>query len=299
MLENIKGFHIETTNICTLKCPRCSRTKFLEQFPNRWRNQQLNLEDLKQFIDVSLLNKTFELCGDYGDPIYYDRLFDLVQWIKHNGASISLHTNGSYKTKSWWEELTSYLDNSDCIVFGIDGVPENFTRYRINADWNSIKVGIEAATKITKTVWQYIPFSYNINDIQTAEQMSKDFGFTEFKLLPSSRWDSVDDIFRPDTNFIDSMDKEIKFIKNNKTKALSPKCKITNKEHFITSAGFYTPCCFVSNHNFYYKTEFYKNKSMYDISKTTLTQVLQYSQNFFNTIEEIKPVYCGYHCPNS
>jgi MoaA/NifB/PqqE/SkfB family radical SAM enzyme len=297
MLDSIKGFHIEATNICTLKCPRCSRTKFIEQFPDKWRNQQLNLEDLKNFINIPLTNKLFTLCGDYGDPIYYDRLVELVCWIKENGALISLHTNGSYKTKSWWQELTSYLDKNDTVVFAIDGVPENFTNYRINADWNSIKIGIDVTTKVTKTVWQYIPFSYNVNDIPTAEQLSQYLGFTEFKLLQSSRWDSIDDPFRPDHNFINIQDKEIRFKQNNKADAIIPRCKVTNSEHFISANGFYAPCCHVPNHNFYYKTDFYKDKNKYDISKTTLTQVLLETKNFYNDLETIKPTYCIYHCP--
>jgi MoaA/NifB/PqqE/SkfB family radical SAM enzyme len=99
MLEYIKGFHIEPTNICTLKCPRCSRTKFNSQYPKKLKNKQLDLESLKKFIDIDITNKLFNLCGGYGDPIYYDSLFPLIDWIKNNNGVISLSTNGSYKTK--------------------------------------------------------------------------------------------------------------------------------------------------------------------------------------------------------
>jgi organic radical activating enzyme len=297
MLDTIKGFHIEPTNICTLKCPRCSRTKFIEQFPSKWKNQQLNLEHLKSFIDVPLINKLFTLCGDYGDPIYYDQLFELVSWIKQQGATLSLHTNGSYKTQDWWQQLTSYLDKNDTVVFAIDGVPENFTNYRINADWNSILTGIVETTKVTRTVWQYIPFSYNIASIADAELLSQSLGFTEFRLLQSSRWDSVDDPLRPGINFIQQHDKEIKFKQNIRVDEIAPRCKATSSDHFITAEGFYAPCCHVPNHNFYYKTEFYKNKNKFDISKTTLTQVLNETQDFFNNLEITKPVYCTFNCP--
>ena len=297
MLDEIKGFHIEPTNICTLKCPRCSRTKFIEQFPSKWKNQQLNLEHLKSFIDIPIDGKQLNLCGDYGDPIYYDQIFDLVQWIKQNGANISLHTNGSYKTRSWWQELTSYLDKNDTVVFAIDGVPENFTEYRINADWDSIKIGIEETTQITKTVWQYIPFKYNVNSINNAEKLSRELGFTEFKILPSSRWDSIDDPYRPANEYRIIHDTEIKFKQNERATEIVPQCKNTNSDHFITASGFYAPCCHVPNHNFYYKSEFYKNKNKYDISKTTITQVLLESIDFFNNIETTKPIYCTYNCP--
>lgn len=298
MLDNLQGFHLEPTNICTLKCPRCSRTKFLETFPNQWKNTELNLEDLIKFIDIPLENKFFRLCGDYGDPIYYSKLFDLIKWIKNKKAQISLHTNGSYKTKEWWQELCSYLDAKDTVVFAIDGTPENFTQYRINADWNSIQVGIEQCVKHVRTVWQYIPFSYNTETIEQARQISIDLGCDEFVIIPSSRWDSDNDSFRPNKSYTANHDKEIQFRKNQRAQNIKPRCKETNFDHFITASGFYTPCCHVSNHNFYFKSEFYKENEKYDISKTTLTQVLKNVSYFYSTLETVKPIYCIYNCPS-
>ena len=63
MLDSLKGFHIEPTNICTLKCPGCSRTQFINMFPKKWKNNQLNLDHLKKFIDIDISNKVFDLCG--------------------------------------------------------------------------------------------------------------------------------------------------------------------------------------------------------------------------------------------
>lgn len=297
MLESIQGFHIEPTNICTLKCPRCSRTKFIERFPTKWKNKQLNLDHLKSFLDIDLKNKFFTLSGDYGDPIYYKDLFALVSWLKMQGANISLHTNGSYQTKNWWEELVSYLDKSDRITFGIDGVPDNFTKYRINADWLSIKTGIEVAADKVHTIWQYILFSYNTDYPQEAKQLSKELGIDEFAIIKSSRWDSLGDPYRPSDIFIASNDSELKFVANIRAEEISPRCKNLHKDHFISASGYYTPCCYVANHNFYFQTEFYKNKDKYNISTNTLTQVLEYTKDFYNNLEKTKPTHCIYNCP--
>jgi hypothetical protein len=297
MLESIAGFHIEPTNICTLKCPKCSRTKFIEQFPSRWQNKQLNLDHLKNFIDIEIKNKIISICGDYGDAIYYNDLFELVKWIKANGAIIKLHTNGSYKTKLWWQELVSYLQPNDTIIFAIDGMPNNFTTYRINADWESIKTGIQVCAGKIHTVWQYIPFKFNLNSIDDAKKLSQDLGVNEFLLLKSSRWESLNDPLRPDDNFISSNDTELKFVKNIKADNVDPRCKNYNRDHYITADGYYVPCCHVGNHNFYYKTEFYKNKEKYDISKTTLTEVIAITKDFYDNLEKEKHTYCLYHCP--
>lgn len=294
MLENLQGFHIEPTNICTLKCPKCSRTKFIDKFPNKWKNKELNLDHLINFIDIPIQNKLFQLCGDYGDPIYYSKLFDLIKWIKNNNARISLHTNGSYRTRDWWQELSSLLDENDSIVFAIDGIPDNFTKYRINADWESIKIGIEITSKKTNTKWQYIPFKYNLDSIQEAKKLSIQLGIKEFFILNSSRWESKNDPYKPSNIF---NDKEIKFQNNIRASNIDPRCKKTNSDHFITADGFYAPCCHIPNYNFYFKSEFYKDKENYDISKTTLSRVLLQAKNFYDNLETNKPIYCIYNCP--
>jgi len=163
MLNDIKGFHIEPTNICMLKCPRCSRTEFIDKFGiNRWSNYQIDLAHFKSFFDIDLTGKLFELKGNEGDPIYYRDLIPMVAWIKSQNANVAITTNGSYKKAEWWEELCSVLTESDTVIFSIDGTPDNFTQYRINADWESIQLGISILTQSqAKTRWKNIPFSFN------------------------------------------------------------------------------------------------------------------------------------------
>ena len=44
MLDQLQGLHIEPTNMCTLKCPRCSRTEFIETFkPKDWDNNNAHV----------------------------------------------------------------------------------------------------------------------------------------------------------------------------------------------------------------------------------------------------------------
>ena len=302
MLSQITGFHIELTNMCTLKCPRCARTKFIEQFPTRWTNKNLKLAELKQFLDIDLKDKTISLCGNYGDPIYHPQIFDILDYFKSAGATIAIATNGSYKTQEWWQQLATMLDNRDTITFGIDGTPENFTQYRINADWDSIKIGIDVlATTDISTVWQYIPFAFNENNIEEARQLSIELGFDKFLILLSDRWDEDDELKSLDYtgNQTASIIKWKKETSQIRTNAIDPKCNNLNNQHYISANGFYMPCCFVGDHRFYYKSEFYKNRSQYDISNTTISKILASSQSkdFYNSIEDAKLNYCTFNCP--
>jgi MoaA/NifB/PqqE/SkfB family radical SAM enzyme len=302
MLDNLIGFHIELTNMCTLKCPRCARTNFIERFPNHWTNKNLDLDNLKKFLDIDLSNKIFSLCGSYGDAIYYDRLFDAIDFFKQHNAIVNLATNGSYQKIEWWETLASKLTDKDSVTFAIDGLPDNFTKYRINADWQSMSQGIDIlARSDTKLIWQYIVFSFNENDIAKAEKLSVDLGFDKFNVLRSDRFENKTDWLRPTDKHIGDRDTPITLWKQEDEKEIEvvPICKKLNNQHYISADGYYMPCCYVSDHRFYYKSEFYKNRDFYDISKTTITKLLQSTQSieFYNTLEDAKLSYCTFNCP--
>lgn len=316
MLDQIKGLHIEPTNMCTLKCPRCSRTTFLEQFKiKNWENQNLNLDHFKKFIDIGLDGLGVGLNGNNGDPIYHPNLLDLVSFLKLKGAKIIIHTNGSYKSVEWWKQLNRLLDHNDIVNFSIDGIPDNFTTYRINADWSSIKNGIEVMVSgSAKIIWKYLVFKYNETSIDTARNLSIELGMNDFVTVNSDRWIENDE-FKPSTYVKVNDESDIGMLDNGihiggRDKAIAvwkektvdldikPICKITNSMHFISATGFYMPCCWTGDHRFYYQSEFYKNKDLYDISKTTLSTLLSKTEtiNFYNNIEEIKPKYCTFNC---
>jgi len=316
MLNEIAGFHIEPTNMCTLRCLRCPRTNFIEQFkPKNWDNQNLNLDHLKQFLDIDLTGLTIGLNGNYGDPIYYPKLFDLITYFKINKCKITIHTNGSYKSKEWWKDLANLLDEEDIINFSIDGIPENFTSYRINADWDSIQTGIEAMVRSrARIVWKYIVFSYNEETIDQARNISQQLGMDDFVLNNSDRWEDNDwlkptkyakidnaiDGFLYNGSHAGGRDSTITLWKQNKIPdKINPSCKSTNSMHFISANGIYMPCCWVGDYRFYYKSEFYKNKDLYDISKTTISQLLDNKSKltkFYNELEETRPTYCTFNC---
>ena len=299
MLSKIKMIHIEPTNMCTLKCPKCARTEFIQKFPKNWSNVNINLEHLKSFLDIDLTNIKIRLCGNYGDPIYYPELYELIKFLKEKNASVLLITNGSYKSVEWWESIVNIMDSTDCINFSIDGTPDNFVQYRINADWESIKSAIDVIAKTpVELVWKYIPFSYNQFDIDYTRELSKDLGFDRFLIEPSDRWENENDSLKP-INFETSRTNLDSWrYDNNRSTEVNPLCKKLNDQHYISADGFYMPCCFVGDYRFYYKSEFFKNKNIYDISKTTITELLSRDNviKFYNDVEVNKLSYCTFNC---
>jgi pyruvate-formate lyase-activating enzyme len=299
MIPPVNGLHIEPTNICTLKCSGCARTRFIDQWPQHWKNHSVSVSALMRFLDIELDNKTIYLCGNYGDPIYHPEFIELVTELKNRKTHLIITTNGSYKKQNWWYELTQYLDSGDTVIFSVDGTPENFTQYRVNGDWESIKQAMEicVASKC-KTAWKYIPFSYNQTDIGSAREISNAIGIDEFKVEYSDRFDEQTQHLIPAETLMgakwtlqSSWKKQTP-----KTAAVTPKCK-NGIDHFITADGFYSPCCFIADHRFYYKTIFGKQKKLYNIQEFTLSQILSEPTviNFYQTLDS--QASCQFNCP--
>lgn len=298
--NNITGLHIEPTNICTLKCSGCARTIFIKQWSQHWKNHSIDVADLMKFLDCDLAGTHISLCGNYGDPIYHPELFDLVTQLKQKGCSITMVTNGSYRTKEWWQQLVTAFDATDTVVFSVDGVPDNFTNYRTNADWESIEQAmLVCASSLAKTAWKYIVFSYNQGDIQAADQLRQKFGLDGFSVVQSDRFDEHTDHLKPVVEFVGSKHDKKQHWRNDRINSqVDPQCA-SGKEHFISAEGYYAPCCYLQDHRFYYKTPFGKNKSSYKISDTTLSQILTQPSTveFYNTVSQQSG--CQFNCPKT
>lgn len=297
-IESITGFHIEPTNLCTLKCPGCARTRFIEQWPKHWENHSLTVDSIMKFLDIDISNKRISMCGNYGDPIYHPDLIEIVSQFKQRNAYVSIVTNGSYKKASWWEELVDLLDHEDKITFSVDGTPDNFTQYRINAEWESIHTAMQiASTAKCKTVWKYIPFSFNQSDIKPMELLSQQIGIDDFLVDPSDRFDDKTEYLKPDNNLLGNrFQSQQQWKQNSVIPEVNAKCQ-AGQQHYISAEGFYSPCCFIADHRFYYKNIFGKNKKQYNINDHTLTEILKSNSviDFYQTLESNTG--CQYNCP--
>jgi organic radical activating enzyme len=295
---NISGLQIEPTNICTLKCPACPRTKFIDKWPQHWHNHNIDTNQLLKFLDIDLTGIRIKLCGNYGDPIYHPELIELAEKLKHRGAILKINTNGSYKKVDWWKNFVKVLTVEDTVVFAVDGIPENFTQYRVNADWDSIhEAMIVCASSFCKTKWKYIPFSYNQETIESARQLSNQIGIDEFVITPSDRYDEQTMHFKPSQKFIgERFQTQQQWKNSNITNKINPSCN-NGDEHYVGAEGYYSSCCYLADHRFYYKTPFGKNKKQYNIKDHTLTEILSQPKTieFFQTLDQNTS--CQYNCP--
>jgi len=222
---NFQTLHIGLTNRCRLQCPECPRNSPDATYIHSMFD--LDIEEFKKFI-LTCDPKLILFCGNWGDPIYAQDFIGLISLLRKNfkELKIIIHTNGSGKRKEWWERLISVLEKNDCLVFSIDGIPDNYTKYRINSKWDSVELAIKTCIEYKKIhnkgpsiEWKYLVFSFNENTIDQAYTLSQQYGFDKFYLQQSmvdnsdgarNKWLTINRPFRDIENeFYDKKNKSL------------------------------------------------------------------------------------------
>lgn len=189
-IEDIKTLHLEITSKCQASCPMCARN-IQGGIDNPFMVlSEITLEDFKQWFSVDFLlqlDKVF-MCGNLGDPIIAKDTLEIFKYIKEINPNISLgmNTNGSARTASWWQELARL---GVIIRFGIDGLADTHSVYRINTDFN--KIIDNASAFISQggyAIWDMLVFDHNRHQIDECQRLSIELGFKEFYSKNTSRF---------------------------------------------------------------------------------------------------------------
>ena len=258
--------HIETTTRCILACPACPRTTWHNMLKQPVAKHDLDVDVLEKFLDCET-GRTFnhfELCGDYGDSIYYPDLLKLIERFR-NRVSFNLYTNGSRQTEKFWHKLAELMTKDDYITFSIDGLEDTNHLYRVNADWPSIMQGLDIMTKSPATVyWKTIVFGFNYNKLKeiksfaesknTIFQAEKTHRYGDNSLIPPEEYVETNHLFR--TEFV-----------NNHQLEIEPRCEKDAK--IITANGYLLPCDWIRNPQTFYKSQLWKQKDRW-ISKLNM-----------------------------
>ena len=184
----LKVLHIEPSSRCTLACPQCPRTEYIDRI-------------LAEDCDIDAITRactgydSILMCGNHGDPIYHNDFHGLLSSIRRANPYISFRivTNGAFRSQTWWENTAELLDNpEDTVTFSIDGIPSNNHLYRVNSKWPSIETAIRTLADINPSlmlIWKCIIFKHNENDMRTAIQMAETLGIKKFIMVKSVRYE--------------------------------------------------------------------------------------------------------------
>jgi len=190
---NRSEINLDITHRCLLQCPKCQRNKFPGLHK---RGHELDIDDFQKIVDYF---PKIIFCGQMSDPIYHPEFPLFLEMAKHR--EVSVDTNGHGKHSKFWQRVFTYKNVT--WRFGLDGLPEDSHRYRINQDGKYVFEVMKYGKRCKANVqWNYIVFKYNENDIDEARELAKRFDI-DFNLIQSSRWEENDE-YKPSKYFLES-----------------------------------------------------------------------------------------------
>jgi len=180
-----KSINLDITTKCTLACPECRRT-ILIKGGIKINGGHMTFSDFKKvhsFFDKLIF------CGGVSDPIFHPQLAEFLEYSIDK--DVEVHTAASHRSEDWYKKAFRSNPNATWI-FGIDGLPEESHKYRVNQD--GVKLfGIMkmAADMDIKTQWQYLIFDYNKDHIDEARAMAGNR--IKFFVMPSRTFKAAAD----------------------------------------------------------------------------------------------------------
>jgi MoaA/NifB/PqqE/SkfB family radical SAM enzyme len=188
-IEDIQEVHLEISSLCNARCPECPRNYRGFPYNDGYPETNLTLAQAQKIFEPLFLHQlqTILINGNYGDIVMNEEAVDIVRYFRqHNKtADIYISTNGSARRDNFWQELAEL----DCkIEFDLDGMADTHTLYRQNTNWNTViknaKTFIDAGGY---AVWKFIKFKHNQHQVNDCEELSKQLGFSVFKVVEEGR----------------------------------------------------------------------------------------------------------------
>lgn len=300
-LSEIKSIHLEITNNCQASCPMCGRN-VQGGIDNPFMIPgEITFAQFKSWFNpdfIKQLDKLF-MCGNLGDPIIASDTLEVFAYCRdlNPNISLSMNTNGSARTRRFWEQLAEL---QVAIHFGIDGLEDTHSIYRRGTDFNAI---IKNATTFINhggyAMWDMLVFDHNKHQVDECQQLSNQLGFKEFKSKNTSRFKEQS------LTVLDKKGKPVyKIYGTDRSKELTSKlteqnldipkitinCKVQQeKSIYVAATGNVSPCCWLDMewmpHPSFSRIDFMEKLGQF---KNLHTETLEemFESGYFKTIED-------------
>lgn len=186
-----KTVNLDLSNKCTLECPRCARRKFVNKkdIPGHYMTDK----EWKMYLNHF---DSFLFCGQFSDPILHPKFPDMLKDVHNASKRAAIYVAASHRSRDFFIECFKALPASTW-VFGIDGLPENSSKYRIRQDGEKLfEMMLLSKKYVEDTTWQYIIFKYNENEMDQAKELAEKHDI-KISFLKSSRFAVGDDVYKP------------------------------------------------------------------------------------------------------
>ena len=257
---------IEITTHCNAKCIYCFKQMISEDY-----HQSMSLKVFKEIVDfIPWKNNRWLLQGS-GEPLLCPDLYDMCEYVynKDPDSIIEIITNGSLIDEKVFYKLINHHINR--ISISVDGISEDYERYRIGIKWSKILELLKVIKKYKETNQKTIPIG--IAMVLMKSNLEKLIDFIEFMSDYSIDFISINALQDAFNNLQDETLENVDTLKVlkvfNDAKAVanannmkvyfpligkkiissfSERCTFSVKSLYISVDGKLDPCCMLSRH---------------------------------------------------
>lgn len=199
--DRVRLLEFELSSKCNAACPQCPRVdpNVLPDKSFLATDNEISLQNVKDWFPKEMLKEIYiaKFMGSFSDPCIARDFFPIVEYLRQNtnNAEIHVHTNGSLRKPEWWYELGKIIGKRGYVMFGIDGLADTHSIYRVNTSYEKVIENARAFMAgggIAK--WQFIVFKHNQHQLEDCRKLSEELGFSEFYVIGSNRFQTKDSV---------------------------------------------------------------------------------------------------------
>lgn len=158
--------NLDITTKCTLQCPQCTRTTF---YNGRPPGSNMTFNQFEKILDYF---SVLVFCGQISDPVYHPNFIEFLKMINNKNKMAVVNTAASHRSVEWYKQ--AFEANKEAWWrFGIDGLPQDSHKYRVNQDGEKLFEMMLMAKKMGLRVeWQVLVFDYVSEKIDQIKQLA-------------------------------------------------------------------------------------------------------------------------------
>jgi len=177
---------IEPTNVCNLRCPRCSCGINSDPRPKGF----MRLDDFRLVLEQNHPSAAIVRLDGNGEPTLHPQIFEMIRMAKVLGYSVSMSAN--FNT-TLCAEADGILDSGlDRLVVPLDGLTqESYERYRVGGNLALVTGRLEAllgarrrrGLSLPLVEVQFLDWGYNHEEIPALRALVRRWGADKLQVI--------------------------------------------------------------------------------------------------------------------
>lgn len=178
-------FHVEPTNICTVRCPYC-RTGAGD---NELKPGTMPFPLFKKIFDDLKDDLIMVRLDGAGEPFINPVIAEMISYCNTHGVATTMSTNLQNCDEIALERVVRA--GLDYLICSIDGTTQEvYEKYRVNGSLEKCLTNLRALADIKKrlgvrhpyTDWQFLIFDHNVHQLDEVKEMVVDSGADRLSL---------------------------------------------------------------------------------------------------------------------